>query len=133
MFEQPGGGTLVISVAAALTTATEEQGFASWLEAPTMLLEALAGALGQLEGSARALDGFSDLGTASAAAEGTILMGGARYTAQIVLLRQGSAAAYIAVLLPRGAQSGFDLQSVSRGYAERLRAEVLGIPTPSAP
>ncbi|MCX6070702.1 MAG: hypothetical protein NTU91_07565 [Chloroflexi bacterium] len=133
MFEQLGNGTLVISVAAPLATPTEEQGFGSWLKTPTMLLEALAGAMGQLEGSARALDGFSDIGTASAAVEGTILIGGARYTTQIVLLRQGSAAAYIAVLLPRGAQPGFDLQSVVRGYAERLRAEALGIPTPSVP
>jgi hypothetical protein len=133
MFERSDNGTLVISVAAPLATPTEEQGFASWLETPTMLLEALAGAVGQFEGSARVLDGFSDIGTASAAAEGTILMRGARHTAQIVLVRQGTAAAYIAVLLPRGAQSGFDLQSVMRGYAERLRVNTLYIPTPSAP
>jgi hypothetical protein len=135
MFEQPGNGTLVISVAAPLATPTEEQGFASWLETPTMLLEALAGAIGQLEGSARALDGFSDIGTASTATEGTILIGGVRHTTQIVLLRQGSAAAYIAVLLPRGAQSGFDLQSVVRAYAQRLRVEIdaVGVPTPPAP
>jgi hypothetical protein len=133
VFEQSGNGTLVISVAALLATPTEEHGFASWLETPMMLLEALAGAVGQLEGSARALDGFSDIGTASAAAEGSILMRGARYSTQIVILRQGRAGAYIAVLLPRGAQSGFDLQSVVRGYAERLRADTLHIPTPSAP
>jgi len=132
MFQQPNG-TLVISVAAPLTTPTEEQGFASWLETPTMLLEALAGAMGQLEGSARKLDGFSDIGTGSAATEGTILIGGARYTTQVVILRQESAAAYIAVLVPRGAQSGFDLQSVVRGYAMRLRTDALNIPTPPSP
>jgi hypothetical protein len=48
-------------------------------------------------------------------------------------VRQGTAAAYVAVLLPRGAQSGFDMQSVVRGYAERLRADTLYIPTPSVP
>jgi hypothetical protein len=133
MFEQPGGGTLVISVAAALTTATEEQGLASWLEAPSMLLEALAGAMGQLEGSARALEGYSDIGDASAAAEGTILIGGARYSTQIVVLRQGQTAAYVAVLLPRGTQPGFELQSVVRGYAERLRAEASAPALPPLP
>jgi hypothetical protein len=133
MFEQTSNGTLVISVAGPLGTPTEEQGFASWLETPTMPLEALAGAVGQLEGSARTLDGFSDIGTASAAAQGTILMRGARYTAQIVLVRQGAVAAYITVLVPRGAQSGFDLLSVARGYADRLRADTFHIPTPSVP
>jgi hypothetical protein len=122
MFRHPDSGTLVISVAAVLATRTEEQGFASWLETPTMLLEALAGAIGQLEGSARTLGGFSDIGTASAAAEGTILIGDARYSTQIILLRQGPAAAYVAVLLPRGAQSGFDLQGLMRMSAMRVRS-----------
>ena len=131
MFEQPGNGTLVISVAAALTTPTEEQGLASWLAAPTMLLEALAGAIGQLEGSPRALDGFSDIGTASAAAEGTIAMGGVRYSTQIIILQQGQAAAYMAVLLPRGAQLGFDLQGVVRAYAGRLRVDTIKLGPPS--
>lgn len=135
LFEQPSNGTLVISVAAALATPTEEQGFASWIETPATLLEALAGVLGRLEGSARILDGFSDIGTASAAAEGTILMRDARYSTQVVILRQGDVAAYIAVLVPRGAQSGFDLQGLVRAYAGRLRVstDASGPPIPPAP
>ncbi len=135
MFERPDNDTLVISVAAVLATPTEEQGFASWLETPTMLLDALASMIGQLEGSARVLDGYADIGTASAAAEGTILMRDTRYTTQIVIVRQDVAAAYVAVLIPRGAQSGFDLDGVMRIYAQRLAAEVqgAGASTPPAP
>jgi hypothetical protein len=123
MFGRSDNGTLVISVAAALTTATEEQGFATWIETPTILIEALAGVIGRLEGPTSVLDGYSDLGTASAAAEGTILMGETRYTTQVVLVRQGQAAAYVAALTPRYADLGFDLNGVMRIYAQRLAAE----------
>lgn len=135
MFEDPAGGTLVISVAALLGTSAEEDGFARWIETPTTLIEVLAGVLGRLEGSSRALDGFSDIGTASAAAEGTILYHDSRYSTQVVLLRQGSSAAYIAVLVPRGAQPGFNLQDVVRVYSERLRVrnESPDAPSPPAP
>ncbi len=135
MFEDPSGGTLVISVAALLGTSSEEEGFARWIETPTTLIEVLAGVLGRLEGSAQALDGFGDIGTASAAAEGTILYHDSRYSTQVVLLRQGSSAAYIALLVPRGAQPRFDLLDLVRAYSERLRAEVEapGAPTPPAP
>lgn len=134
MFEAPDG-TLVISVAALLGTPAEEEGFARWIETPTTLIEVLGGVLGQIEGSPRVLDGYSDIGTASAAAEGTIQFRDFRYTTQVVLLRQGPAAAYIAVLVPRGAQSGFNLQDLVRPYSERLRAgiESAGAPTPPAP
>ncbi len=135
MFEDPTGGTLVISVAALLGTPSEEEGFARWIETPTTLIEVLAGVLGRLEGSSRALDGFADIGTASAAAEGTILYHDSRYSTQVVLLRQGSSAAYIALLVPRGAQPGFDLQDLVRAYSERLRAELEApaAPTPPTP
>lgn len=135
MFEDPAGGTLVISVAALLGTPAEEEGFARWIETPTTLIEVLAGVLGQLEGSSRALDGFSDIGTASAAAEGTILYRDSRYNTQVVLLRQGSGAAYVALLVPRGAQPRFELQDLARAYSERLRAgdEAPGAPSPPAP
>jgi hypothetical protein len=129
MFTQLNGA-LVLSVAAPLTTATQEQGFSSWLETPTMLLEALAGVLGQLEGSPRALEGYSDIGTASAAAEGTILMGGWRYTTQVVLVREGPVAAYLAVLVPRGASPGFEVEGIVRAYAQRLRTEVENLGPP---
>ena len=58
-----------------------------------------------------------------------------RYTTQLVLVRQDVAAAYVAVLVPRGAQSGFDLDGVLRIYAQRLAAEVQGAvaSTPPAP
>jgi hypothetical protein len=135
MFEDPASGTLVISVAALLGTSAEEDGFARWIETPTTLIEVLAGVLGRLEGSARVLDGFSDIGTASAAAEGTILYHDSRYSTQVVLLRQGSSAAYIALLLPRGAQAGFDLQDLVRAYSVRLRVreEAPDAPAPPAP
>lgn len=129
IYERTDNGALVISVAAVLTSPIEEQGFATWLENPGLLLEPLASVLGQLEGSPRSLDGFSDLGTASAATEGTILMRDTRYTAQIILLRQGVAAAYVATLVPRYADSGFDLRGVMQIYAQRLEAET----EPAAP
>jgi hypothetical protein len=130
MFTQPNG-TLVISVAAPLRTPSEEQGFAAWHQTPTTLLQALAGVLGEVEGSPRSLDGFGDIGEASAAAEGTILMGGARYTTQVVLLRFESVAAYLAVLVPRGAVSGFELHGVAVAYAQRLRTDVEQLAPPS--
>jgi hypothetical protein len=134
MFEEPGG-TLVISVAALLGSPTETAGFARWIETPMTLIEVLGGVLGQIEGSPRVLDGFADIGSASAAAEGTILFRNSRYSTQVVILRQGSAAAYLAVLVPRGTQSGFNLLDLVRPYAERLRlgVEAVGAPTPPAP
>ena len=134
VFEAPNG-TLVISVAALLGTPTEEEGFARWIETPTTLIEVLGGVLGQIEGTPRVLEGYSDLGTASAAADGTIQFRDFRYSTQVVLLRQGPAAAYIAVLVPRGAQSGFNLQDLVRPYSERLRVgiESAGAPTPPVP
>jgi len=133
MFELPSNGTLVLSVAAPLETSAEEQGFGSWIEAPTLLLNALAGAMGRLEGTTRSLDGYSDFGAASAAAEGTILIRDARYSAQVVIVRQGSIGAYVAVFAPRGARLGFDLKGLVRVYAERLRAGGGGSPTTPTP
>lgn len=134
MFSEPNSGTLVISVAALLATDGEEQGFARWIETPTTLIEVLAGVLGQLEGTASVLDGYADIGTASAAAQGRILLRNTRYDTEIVLLRQGPAAGYIAVLVPRGARSGFTLHDLAAQYAARLQATVtLDAPTPPLP
>jgi len=134
MFQDPNNGTLVISVAALLQTDSEEQGFTRWIETPTTLIEVLGGVLGQMEGSPSVLNGFADIGTASAAAQGRILFRDFRYDTEVVLLRQGPAAAYIAVLVPRGERPGFTLHDLAAQYAARLRVTVtLDAPTPPQP
>jgi len=134
MFQDPNNGTLVISVAALLQTNSEEQGFARWIETPTTLIEVLGAVLGQLEGTPSVLTGYADLGTASGAAQGRILFRDFRYDTQVVILRQGQAAAYIAVLLPRGERPGFALHDLAAQYAARLQVIVtLDAPTPPLP
>ncbi len=134
MFQDPDNGTLVISVTALLQTNSEEQGFARWIETPTTLIEVLGGVLGQLEGSPSVLTGYADLGTASGAAQGRILFRDFRYDTQVVVLRQGQAAAYIAVLLPRGERPGFALHDLAAQHAARLQVVVtLDAPTPPLP
>lgn len=134
LFEDLNTGTLVISVASLLASPAEEQAVLQGLESPTTLVEVLAGALGQLEAAPRALDGYGDIGTASAAAEGRILYRSFRYDLRIVLFRQGPIAAYVGVLVPLGANAGFELGDLARQHAARLQlATIIDAPTIPAP
>ncbi len=134
LFEEPNSGVLVFSVASLLASPSEEQAIALGIETPTTAVEVLAGALGQLEGTPRLLDGFGDIGTASAAAEGRILFREFRYDLQLVLLRQGPVAAYIAVMTPLGARPGFDLKELARAYAARVQvSNIIDAPTVPTP
>jgi hypothetical protein len=134
LFEEPTSGVLVFSVASLLASPSEEQAIALGIESPTTPVEVLAGALGQLEGTPRLLSGFGDIGTASAAAEGRLLFREFRYDLQLVLLRQGPIAAYVAVMTPLGARAGFDLYELARAYAARVRVSTITdaptVPTP---
>jgi hypothetical protein len=134
LFEEPTTGVLVFSAASVLASPAEEQAVALGIETPTTLVEVLAGALGQLEGSARILNGFGDIGTASAAAEGRIVYREFRYDLQLVLMRQGAIAAYIAVMTPLGLRPGFDLKELAQAYAARVRvSNITDAPTVPAP
>jgi len=134
LFEEPITGVLVFSVASPLASPSEEQAVVQAIETPTTLVEVLAGALGQLEGTPRVLDGFGDIGTASAAAEGRIVYREFRYDLQLVLMRQGPIAAYIAVMTPLGVRSGFDLRELAQTYATRVQvSNITDAPTVPAP
>ncbi|MBM3121434.1 MAG: hypothetical protein FJZ97_04530 [Chloroflexi bacterium] len=133
-FEQPNSGVLVFSVASRLASPSEEQAVALGIETPTTPVAVLAGALGQVEGTPRLLDGFEDIGTASAAAEGRLVFRDFRYDLQLVLLRQGAIAAYIAVMTPLGTRPGFDLNELARAYAARVRlTNLVDAPTVPSP
>ena len=134
LFEEPNSGVLVFSVASLLASPSEEQTVAQGIETPTTLVEVLAAALGQLEGTPRVLDGFGDIGTASAAAEGRVLFRDFRYDLQLVLLRQGPIAAYIVVMTPLGERPGFELKELARAYAARVQvSNIIDAPTVPTP